>query len=295
MRRFDYVRPATLQEATSFLKEHGEDALVIAGGTAAVVLVSQGVLRPRYLVDLGGIPELRGLESLNGGGIRIGALTSIRTLERDPGLGSRYGLLAEAASQIASVRVRNVATVGGAICYGEPQTDAPPALVAMGATVTIAGGKENRSIALEKFLLGPYETALEEGEVLTEVLVPSPEEGSAGCHLKFTIGSPANKPVANVSTLVRLDVDTGRLADARIVMGAVGPVPTLATEAASLLREEHPNDGLIAEAARLASEQVDPMDDLRGSVWYKRRIIRVLVERGVKCALQRARARSEAL
>ena len=145
-------------------------------------------------------------------------------------------------------------------------------------------------MALEEFYLGPYETALKVGEVLTEVYVPLPPPGSAGCHMKFTIGSPDNKPVANVSTLVQLDAANGRFVDARIVMGAVGPVPMMAKEPASLLKGERPEGKLIAEVARRASEQADPVDDLRGPAWYKRRIIKVLVERGLKCALERAMA-----
>ena len=292
MRRFEYLRPTSLQETTGFLEEHQEEVLVMAGGTAVVVLMSQGVVRPRYLLDLGGLSPLKGIQAMDGEALRIGALTPIRTIQKDPLIGSTFGMLAEAASQVASVRVRNVATVGGSICYGEPQTDMPPALIAMGATVTIAGTKGTRSVALEDFILGLYETALESGEVLSEVIVPSPQNGSAGCHMKFTIGSPANKPVANVSTLVRLDPTTQRLAETRIVMGAVGSVPTLAMEASSLLMEEQPDEKLITEAARLASEEADPVEDLRGPVWYKRRIIKVLVERGLKCALQRAQFNS---
>jgi carbon-monoxide dehydrogenase medium subunit len=169
----------------------------------------------------------------------------------------------------------------------------PPALIAMGARVTIAGVRGTRTVNLEDFFYGPYETALEMGEVLTEILVPSPEGNSAGCHMKFTIGSPENKPVGNVSTQMRMEPDTGRVADVRIVMGTVGPVPTLATEAASLLIGERPDDTLIGEVATRASEESDPIDDLRGSVWYKRRIVRVLVERGLTCALQKAKDRHE--
>ena len=293
MRRFDYVRPETLDEAVGFLDEHGEDALVLAGGTAAVVLVSQGVLRPRYMVDLAGIPSLRDVQYRDGSGFRIGALTPIRSLERDPLPAQEFGLLADAASQVANIRVRNVATVGGSICYGEPQTDMPPALIAMGASVTIAGVRGTRTVKLEDFFYGPYETALEMGEVLTEILVPLPDRNSAGCHMKFTVGSPGNKPVANVSTQVLMDSDTGRVADVRIVMGTVGPVPALAAEAAALLRGELPDDNLIGEVAGRASEEADPIDDLRGSIWFKRRIVRVLVERGLRCALQKAKDRHE--
>ena len=288
MRRFDYIRPATLGEAVSFLQGHAEDALVMAGGTAVVVMLSQGVVRPRYVVDLAGLTELRGVRAQDGGGVRIGALTPVRTLERDPAILGGYALLAEAASQVAGVRIRNVATIGGSVCYGEPQTDIPPALIAMGAAAMVTGPQGERTVELEQFFSGPYETMLEPGELLTEVVLPARPPGSAGCHLKFTIGSPENKPVANTSVVMVVDPATQRCVDARVVMGAVGPVPVLATEAADLLKGERLDDGLIAEAARRASEQADPMEDLRGSVWYKRRIVKVMVARALECAWKRA-------
>ena len=286
MRPFEYVRPTTVGEATDFLREQGDDALVVAGGTAAIVMMTLGVLRPSYVVDVGSIPELRG-SSAGGGGLRLGALTTVRSIERDPGIAEAYGLLAEAASQVANVRVRNRATIGGSVCYGEPQTDLPPALIAMGASATIAAAGRTRTVPLAGFFEGPYETVLEPGELLTEITVPQPEPGTAGCHAKFTIGSPENRPVANASVLVRLD-EAGRCVEARIVMGAVGPVPVVAGDAAALLAGEVPDAKLIAEVAARAADATDPQDDLRGPVWYKRRIAAVLVERALLCALRKA-------
>ncbi len=291
MRPFEYVRPSTVDEATSFLREHGDDALVVAGGTAAVVMMSLGVLRPSYVVDVGSIAELRGSRS-DAGGLRLGALTTVRSIERDPALAGGYGLLSEAASQVANVRVRNRATVGGSVCYGEPQTDLPPALIAMGASASVAASTgaasgSTRTVPLDGFFVGPYETVLEPGELLAEITVPQPEPGTVGCHTKFTIGSPENKPVANASVLLRLD-EAGRCVEARIVLGAVGPVPVVAGDAAALLAGEVPSEKLIAEVAARAADATDPQDDLRGPVWYKRRIARVLVERALSCALRKA-------
>ena len=295
MRPFEYVRPTTVGEATDFLREHGDDALVVAGGTAAVVMMTLGVLRPEYVVDVGFIPELgpelRGSRA-GDAGLRLGALTTVRSIERDPAIAGAYGLLADAASQVANVRVRNRATVGGSVCYGEPQTDLPPALIAMGASATIAasgGGASGstRTVPLADFFEGPYETVLQTGELLTEITVPLPEPGTFGCHAKFTVGSPENKPVANASVLVRTD-EAGRCVEARIVMGAVGPVPVVAEAAAALLAGEVPDAKLIAEVAARAADATDPQDDLRGPVWYKRRIAAVLVERALLCALRKA-------
>lgn len=286
MRPFEYVRPTTVGEATDFLREHGDDALVVAGGTAAVVMMTLGVLRPGYVVDVGAVAELSGSHA-DASGLRLGALTTVRSIERDTTIAGTYGLLADAASQVANVRVRNRATVGGSVCYGEPQTDLPPALIAMGASATLAASGGTRTVALADFFEGPYETVLEPGELLTEITVPQPEPGTYGCHAKFTIGSPENKPVANASALLRLD-DGGRCVEARIVLGAVGPVPVVAEAAAALLAGEVPDAKLIAEVAARAADATDPQDDLRGPVWYKRRIARVLVERALRCALRKA-------
>ena len=141
---------------------------------------------------------------------------------------------------------------------------------------------------LSSFFKGPYETDLAPGELITAVSIPAMGEHAGGCHLKFTIGSPENKPVANVAAVLRLDASK-HCVEARVVMGAAGPVPVVA-EAASLLRNELPTDALFAEVARRASDEADPLEDVRGPIWYKRRIVRVLVEKALKCALQRAEA-----
>ena len=291
MRRFEYIKPTSVQEAVKFLADHPDEAMVMAGGTALVVMIDQGVLRPDYVVDLGGLSDLQGQVSSNET-LHLGALTTVRTLERDPQIKERFGVLAEAASQVASVRIRNVATIGGTVSYGEPQTDIPAALIALNATATVVGTEGSRDVAVEDFFLGPYETVLEPGEIVTRVGVPAPSPRTGGCHMKFTIGSPENKPVANASVVLRLD-SSGRCEEARIVMGAVGPIPLLATKAAAILKGEVLNETAFAAAAAKAAEESDPVDDLRGPAWYKRRIIRVLVERGLTWALSRAAAQSQ--
>ena len=285
MQPFEYVRPPTVAEATKFLAEHADESLVLGGGSAAVVMLELGVVRPAYVVDLGGIEELNGIE--RNGSLHIGALTRIRTLELDSGIRRDYGLLAEAASQVANVRVRNVATVGGAVAYGEPQTDTPTALTALGATVRIARSEGSRAAPIEEFYLGPYETVLRPGELVSGIDAPRPAPGSGGSHLKFTVGSPENKPVANASALVTVDASSGVCSAARVVMGATGPVPVVAQAVAGLVGDV-PSPARVAEAAAAAAEETDPIEDLRGPVWYKRRITKVLVERALICALQRA-------
>ena len=290
MRPFEYIRPASVAEAVGLLSERGDDAFVLGGGSAAVVMLRLGVVRPECVVDLGGIEEMRGLRS-NGdrrnGGLHVGALASIRSLELDDGVRAAYPLLAEAASQVANVRVRNVATVGGAVAYGEPQTDTPTALTASGASVRITGVSGERSVPIDGFYVGPYETVLQQGEIVAGIDVPEPPPHTGGAHIKFTVGSPENKPVANASALVTVD-PSGTCVAARVVMGAAGPVPVVADAARALLGDE-PSAERIREVAAAAAEEADPIEDLRGPEWYKRRILRIVVERALTCALQRAR------
>ena len=286
MRPFEYIRPASVAEAVDVLNERGEDAFVLGGGSAAVVMLRLGVVRPEVVVDLGGIDEMRGLG--RNGGLHIGALASIRSLELDDNVRTAYPLLAEAASQVANVRVRNVATVGGAVAYGEPQTDTPTALTASGAVVRIAGVSGGRSVPINEFYVGPYETVLEGGEIVAGIDVPEPPPHTGGAHIKFTVGSPENKPVANASALVTVDPSSGACTAARVVMGAAGPVPVVADAASALVGVEASAER-IAEVAAAAAEEADPIEDLRGPEWYKRRILRILVERALTCALQRAR------
>ena len=243
MRPFEYIRPTSVAEAVGALTERGEDAFVLGGGSAAVVMLRLGVVRPEVVVDLGGIEEMRGLR--RNGGLHIGALASIRSLELDDGVRAAYPLLAEAASQVANVRVRNVATVGGAVAYGEPQTDTPTALTASGAVVRIAGVSGERSVPIDEFYAGPYETVLEQGEIVAGIDVPEPPPNTGGAHIKFTVGSPENKPVANASALVTVDPSSGACTAARVVMGAAGPTPVVANAAGALV-------GVEASAERIA-------------------------------------------
>ena len=287
MRDFEYAQPATASEASRLLAEH-DDALALGGGTAAVVLLHLGLLRPSLVVDLSGAAELRGIERRNGG-MRVGALTTIRALETSAAIAAAYPVLAEAASQVGSVRVRNAATIGGAVAYGEPQTDAPAALIALGAEVELSGGDSRRTMPLADFFHGPYETDLAHGEIVSAVSLPAPLARTGGCHAKFTIGSMEHKPVANASAVVTLDAD-GVCREARVVVGAVGPTPLVAERAASALLGAPIGEAGAREAARIAAEDAEPIDDLRGSAWYKRRIVRVLVERAVHRAAERAAA-----
>ena len=290
MPKFEYVKPSSVGEADKLLQEKGENALVMAGGTAVVLLLQRRFLRPELVIDLGGISGLNRIEP-DGNALYVGALTPIRSIEKDRSVHLMHGLLAEAAGQVANVRVRNAATIGGSVCFGEPQTDIPPALIAMGAIAILSGPNGERKIPVEEFFLGPYETRRSEYELLTHLYIPPTDLLSGGCHMKFTLGSPENKPVVNVSVLVNTDESRETLINARIVMGAVGGTPILAEKASAALSGERWRDSLIDQVAHMASEEADPIQDLRGSAWYKRRVTKRLVEKALWCAIGRVNSK----
>ena len=287
MRSFEYIRPRNLSEATEFLDQNHENALLVAGGTAAVVMMRLGIIRPEYVCDIGGVSDMTGV-SISDEDLRLGALTTIRLVERDEEIFRYWPHLSEAASQVGNVRVRNMATLGGALSYGEPQTDTPVALLAMRGSVIASGVNSSREIELDQFFVGPYETALAPGEILSAVKIPRPKGNSGGCHVKFTVGSPENKPVANASAAITLG-SSGEIEDARLVVGAVGPTPFLTSATNDLVGHEL-NEGTIRALSKHVSEEIEPIDDVRGPAWYKRRITQALVEDALICALQRAKS-----
>jgi carbon-monoxide dehydrogenase medium subunit len=256
------------------------DARAMAGGTALLVLIKQGVYLPETLVSLRRIAGLADITATADGGLRIGALATIGEVERHPLVRSRYPALAEACHVVANVRIRNLATIGGNLAHADHQSDPPAALLALGARLEVAGGATSRSVAMSDFLLGAYETSLGPAELIAAIVLPTPEPGWQGTYLRFTTGSSEERPAVAVAALVRLD--DGRCTDARLVIGAVGPTPARCDVAESLLRGRTIDAECIGEVGQAVSGAVEATDDLRGSARYKRRIAGVVAERALE-------------
>ena len=282
MRRFSLVEPASLEEASRILAAD-EDARVIAGGTALLVMMKLGVYIPSTLVNL---LKLDGLRNITFGddGLRIGALASIHTVESDPAVREHYAILASACHVVANIRIRNLATMGGNVAHADYQSDPPTALLALDAVVELTGPSGSRELAIDDFLLGSYETAIEPDEILTAIRVPPPPLGAVGRYLKFTTRSSEDRPSAGVAVVART-VD-GRVDDLRVVVGAVSARPVRVREAEASVRGEAPSAAMIAQVAGAAAAAVDPVEDLRGTADYKRRLTEVLTRRLLTESLQ---------
>jgi aerobic carbon-monoxide dehydrogenase medium subunit len=283
---FDYRAPASLQEALGLLREHGDDAKVMAGGQSLIPLLKLRFAAPTVVVDVGRLPGLAGVEAADGT-LRIGALTRHVDVERDGGLDRLCPILRSAAPQIADPLVRNRGTVGGSLCHADPAGDWGSVVLALDARLVARSETGERVVAAADFFQGPFTTALRADEVLTEVRVPLPVDGrrAGGAYLKLErkVGD-----FATVGVAVQVLLADGTIERAGIGLTAVGPSNLRAVEAERALAGREPTDDAIREAARLAAEAAEPRDDVRGSAAYKRDVVRVFVQRGLRLALSRA-------
>ncbi|MGH7357073.1 MAG: FAD binding domain-containing protein [Candidatus Rokuibacteriota bacterium] len=286
MRRFELAVPGSVKECLRVLAERGPEAKVIAGGTDLVPQMKNGVLKPRCVVDLSGIADLRLLRL--DGGLRIGASVTARALELDPGVRSHYASVADSAALVGSVQIRNLATVGGNMCNAAPSADMAPPLLALGAEAVIAGPRGDRRVLVEKFFTGVHGIVLGADELLVEFVVPAPGPRSGGSYLRHTPRRELDIAVVGVASQISLS--DGVCRKVRIALAAVAPTPVRATAAEQVLEGQPPTPELIERAANLAVEAAKPISDQRGSADFRRHLVRVLTRRTLAIALERARA-----
>jgi aerobic carbon-monoxide dehydrogenase medium subunit len=288
---FDYRSPTSLGETLDLLRANGDDAKVLAGGQSLIPLLKLRFAAPSLVVDIGRVPALTGI-SADGEWLRIGARTRHVDVERDQDLDRICPILRETAPLISDPLVRNRGTVGGSLCHGDPAGDWGAVMLALDASLVAHSADGERVIRAADFFQGPFTTALRPDEVLTEIRVPAAATGpsASGVYLKLErkVGDFAT---VGVAVQVRLDGD--RVASAGIGLTAVAPSSRAAVDAARALEGRQPTDELVAEAARLAAGAAEPHDDVRGSADYKRDVVRVFVQRGLRRALAQARREGE--
>lgn len=279
MASYDYVAPTTLDGAIGLLEEHGEDAHLIAGGASLVLMLRQQLLTPAVLVSLRGIDGLDGIR-VDEGGLRIGAMTTHRMVERASAARDYAPALAEAFGHVATVRVRNQGTIGGNLAHADPAQDPPPILLALGAVVRAVGTDGAREIPIDELFVDYFETTLSPTEILTEVNLPKRPPGSGAVYVKFL---PRSKDdYATVSVAVSGVERNAAWTGIRVACGALGPVPMRIQAAERTLEGGPLDDDSIARAAELVGEAVDPIPDLRGSADYKREMAVVWTRRALK-------------
>jgi carbon-monoxide dehydrogenase medium subunit len=288
IRDFEYFSPQTLKEALTLLDEYGEECKVIAGGQSLLILMRQGLVMPEYLIDIKGISELNYIQSDAQAGLKIGALTTHRTIEKSPAMKNGFSVLAEMERRLASIQTRNWGTIGGNICHGDPTGDPASVLIALNATVSMASLKGERNMAIEDFTQDYFETALEPGELLTEIQVPTVPPHTGTSYTKFNI---IESDMATVGVAVSVTLDSGDdvCKDVRIVLGACASIPMRARQAEGVLGGQQITDHLLKEAGQIASQEADPISDISASEEYRRELVKVLVKRVGKEAWARAK------
>jgi len=285
MIRFDYQEPTTLKKAFSLMEKYGDDARVMAGGTALIIMMRQRLLMPKIVISLERIPKFDRITYNNKDGLRIGAGARHRDIELSAAVRKHYPLLHETFRKVAQPRIRNMGTVGGNLAGGDPLTDPGASLIALDAEVTLTSSKGQRRLRLDEFFIDYYQTALEPGELLTEIHVPPPQR-PGWSHIKFTPRSVED--FATVGVAITLKANNGTCEDVRIGLNSVASTIVRARKAEEVLRGKSITNAALQEMGEVAAAECDPTDDNRGSAEYKLDLVKVLVPRAAKEALERA-------
>ena len=283
--KFEYLVPSTVGEAVQMLEEHGYDAKILAGGQSLIPAMRFRLALPEILIDINRIEGLSYIRKVNGH-LAIGAMTRESDLEESDLVKGKYALLADTAKIIADPLVRNLATVGGNLAHADPANDHPATMLAYNAQVVAVGPDGERVIAIDDFFVDLFENSLADNEILKEIRVPTPTANSGGCYLKIErkVGDYA---VAAVAVQLTLDGDT--CTAARIGLTNVSPVPMRANNAEVALAGKSLTEENIKAAGVAAAQECDPSSDLRGSVEYKRDLVRVITARAIRTAADRAK------
>jgi carbon-monoxide dehydrogenase medium subunit len=280
---FEMVEPTSLKEAVSLLDPQEPTIRPVAGGTALMLMMKAGVFAPTRLVCLHKIePEHARITVTGDGGLRIGAMATLRDVEKDSNVAARLPVLARAMRNLSSVRVRNVARVGGALAHGDPHMDLPPVLSALGARLSITGPNGSRDLLLEKLYAGYYETVLEKNELIAAVTVP-PLNGRKAAYVKVTSRTADDWPSLGVA--VSFALKDGAIRDPIVVVSAATEKVTRMQTAENVLQDAELEDAALRRAGDAAAEEVETLSDAHGSAPYKRELLRVYLRRAVRQAL----------
>jgi CO/xanthine dehydrogenase FAD-binding subunit len=289
MRKFTYLVPKTLDEAISLHESYGERAKYIAGGTDVLVKIKEGKLAPDYLISLKHIvAQDRPFLNLETGELFIGAFVTHRNIETSAIIRQNYPIIHDAVSNIGSVQIRNVATIGGNLVNALPSADGAIPLIALDAKAHIYGTKGHRTAELRRFFLGPGQPDLDRGEILIELIIPPLAPRTGGAYIKHGRRSAMELPMLGVGVLLNLEADMTTLAGARICLGVAAPTPLRCLEAEKYLVGKPVDDNSLSEAGKIAAEESKVRDSIRGVAWYRREMVGVLVKRMGMKAFERA-------
>ena len=284
MKHFELVEPATLDEAVAFLDPEDARVRAIAGGTALMLMMKARLFQPVRLVSLRRLNgALRGVRP-EGGGLTIGAMTTLTELERSPEIASTVPVVHRALRTLSNVRIRNVATLGGHLAHGDPHMDLPPILLTLGARVRAASRRGERWIDLADLFVGYYQSAIARDELITHIEIPPQPRGVHTWYEKFSALSADDWPSVGVAVWYRTDGD--RITESRVAVSAATERPVRVAGAEAALTGAPAIPATFAAAADAAAREIEPLSDIRGSAGYKREMVRVHTRRALSSAWQ---------
>jgi carbon-monoxide dehydrogenase medium subunit len=289
MQAFDYVAPASVQEAVAVLAKHGAAARVLAGGTDLIIQAREGRRDVAVMVDVKGIAELTAISLAGDGSLRIGAAASCASIYNNTAVAKAFPALIDSASLIGGIQIQSRASLGGNLCNSGPAGDSIPTLIALGATCEITGPGGSRTVKVEDFCTAPGRNVLQNGEMLVALTFPAPAAHSGAAFERFIPRNEMDIAVANAASSVTLSADGSSFTAARIAVGAVAPTPLFVPAAGAALVGQPVNEATVAKACEAAQAAATPITDMRGSVDQRKHLVGVLVRRTINKAVQRAR------
>lgn len=287
MQWFEYARPGTVGEAVRLLSEHGEKACVLAGGTDILVQLRGGFRTAEWVIDVKEIPALDEIAWDESSGLTIGAAAPCYRIYENEDVRKHYPGLIDVASLIGGTQIQGRASLGGNLCNAAPSADAVPIMIALEASCRIAGPNGERTVAVEDFCTAPGKNVLAAGELLVSLHFPAPKANSGAHYLRFIPRNEMDIAVAGAGVSVVLD--NGNFASARVALASVAPTPLFVKQAGDALAGQPVNDESIQRAADIAKQAAKPIDDMRGTVRYRKHLCEVLTRRALHVAVERAR------
>ena len=285
---FIYLRADTVKEVLDLLEQYKDNCKIICGGQSLLILMRQGLVTPEYLIDIKGVEELNYIHFDPKAGLKIGATTTHRVIEKSSVLKDNFPVLVDMEKNLASIQTRNWGTIGGNLAHGDPAGCPAPVLIALSASVKMANKERERSMSMEDFTLDYFETALEDDELLLEIQIPVLSPKTAAVYEKFNI-IKNDMAIVSVAASITLDGDSASCKDARIVLGGAASTPFRAKEAEKLVIGEKLDHDLLYQVGEKASEEAEPIDDIHATEAYRRHLVMVLTKKMVKRAWEQAK------
>ncbi len=285
MKQFEYLSPGTIDEAISFFGQHSETAKFIAGGTDVIVKLKEGWMEPDFLISLKQISELSELHKNEATKeLGIGAMVTHSTLEKSLMIQNEYPIIYDAVSNIGSLQVRNMGTIGGNLINAVPSADGAIPLIALDGVALLHGPDGERSVDVKDLFIEPYRTILKPGEILKKITIPPIEPHTGSAYVKFGRREAMELPLIGIGVLLTLEDDLETCKKARICLGVAAPTPMRAFDAETYLSGKKITEELLTEAGKIAADESKVRDSVRGQAWHRKEMVRVQVRRmGLKC------------